>query len=373
MIEFVDVCLNRDLATRVGAALTVSTVPASPRDAFATDAEHLTESTPAPPPTCTVGAAETAPIFSDATFSVVAGQITLLAAPVHAALNRVFAALLGEAPIAHGSLRLCQANPQTLRRSALRHLRRRVGILPADLHLLPDASALFNAALPLEMDGVPRVVAHGRAMALLTELGVAQGANVRTAQLPLWAQQRVALARAFVRQPDVLLIDEPGLYQDATGTTVVCEALQRAASRGAAVLVVSSQPRVTRYATAHGWTQYGLYEGQLQPVLDEETFEAHAWASAPQQVAAAAPGTRLPTEDAFVRPNANLQRRVAAGTDAPPASARPVSGAHASVSLDAVAIEELLISAESAPLTTAEARAPRVAPEPNVATSVVVP
>lgn len=75
--------------------------------------------------------------------------------------------------------------------------------------LAPWLSARANAALPLELAGVPAAEARRRADAALARVGLAGAETARPAQLSGGMAMRVSLARAMVTEPRLLLLDEP--------------------------------------------------------------------------------------------------------------------------------------------------------------------
>lgn len=132
------------------------------------------------------------------------------------------------------------------RRAILR--RRSIGYVFQDFNLLPSLTAVENVAFPLELDGWPTRKAFAQARQALAEVDVPDLSDRLPQDMSGGQAQRVAIARALVGPRRLLLADEPtGALDSATGTAVL-RLLRARADAGAAVLLVTHEPRFAAWA-----------------------------------------------------------------------------------------------------------------------------
>ena len=209
-----------------------------------------------------------APLLAGVDLAMHRGDVVLVSGGAGAGTSTLISALIGDVAPAEGTVSLFGRNLARLRRSSLLALRRRLGVIPQDLQLLPECTALANVQLPLEIDHVPRKDAELRAAAALARLGLADHAHAHVAELSWAERQRVAVARALVRAPSIVLADQPTAHQDADGAALIADALHEAALLGAAVLVTGRAPHVVASACRLGWLQLMVHGGRLVDVTE---------------------------------------------------------------------------------------------------------
>ena len=148
-------------------------------------------------------------------------------------------------------------------RSRKARLRRRViGYVFQDFNLLPGLTAAENAALPLELDGVPVPKARAAGLAALEALGVADRAGWFPDQLSGGERQRVAIARAVVGERRLLLADEPSGALDSVNAGEVMRLLHEACQRGMAAVVVTHDAQLAAWADRIVLLRDGRMTGQ---------------------------------------------------------------------------------------------------------------
>jgi putative ABC transport system ATP-binding protein len=109
-----------------------------------------------------------------------------------------------------GSYRINDQNVEKLNDAALSDLRNKfIGFVFQQFHLISGLNALENVELPLIYQGVTGKARKEKAQAALEAVGLGDRLYHRQSQLSGGEQQRVAIARAFVKNPKLILADEP--------------------------------------------------------------------------------------------------------------------------------------------------------------------
>ena len=123
-----------------------------------------------------------------------------------------------------------------------------IGFVFQRFHLLREETALRNVQLPLLYAGVAKAERRRRAAAALDAVGLLARTTHRPGQLSGGEQQRVALARALVKEPRLLLADEPTGNLDTASGALVMSLIDRLNASGVTVVLITHEAAVAGHA-----------------------------------------------------------------------------------------------------------------------------
>jgi putative ABC transport system ATP-binding protein len=127
--------------------------------------------------------------------------------------------------------------------------RQEVGFIFQSFNLVQSMNAEENVAFPMQFAGIAPRERRRRAKDLLEQVGLADRSQHRPGELSGGQQQRVAVARALVNDPQLILADEPTGNLDTASGAGIMQLLSDLHQSGHAVLVVSHDARMARFAT----------------------------------------------------------------------------------------------------------------------------
>jgi len=183
----------------------------------------------------------------------------------------------------YGTYRLNGRDVGKMNRNELAAIRNEMlGFIFQQYNLLPRLNLMENVEVPLVYAGVSRADRHARAKEVLEQVGLGDKLKNRPNQLSGGQQQRVSIARALVRNPPVILADEPtGALDSHTGREVL-GMLQQLHKQGHTVVLITHDNSIAVQADRIIRLEDGrvVYDGDsrapeamVQPTMQPDTPE----------------------------------------------------------------------------------------------------
>ncbi len=183
-------------------------------------------------------------------FNAYHGQVTMVMGPSGSGKSTLIAALSGLMKPDEGTVMALGENLWKKSRGKIDRFRLdHCGFIFQGFNLFPALHATEQVEQVLKYCKVPRSEAHRRAREVLESVGLGNRLKQYPAELSGGEKQRVAIARALAKMPQLIFADEPTSALDSKSGQVVIQLLHQAAKeRGAAVVVVTHDPRLEAYA-----------------------------------------------------------------------------------------------------------------------------
>jgi len=185
-------------------------------------------------------------VLFDISADIHPGEIVILTGPSGSGKTTLLTLVGALRSVQEGSVTVLG---QELNGAAQRHLvriRESIGFIFQAHNLVEALTACQNVQMAVGMDdGQGREEIRRRAAAMLASVGLEEHLDSLPAQLSGGQRQRVAIARALVRQPKIVLADEPTASLDRKAGREVVELLHKLAkAQGCAILLVTHDNRI---------------------------------------------------------------------------------------------------------------------------------
>ncbi len=183
------------------------------------------------------------PILTDVSFSLSRGDAASIMGPSGSGKSTLLYIVGGLEPPTSGRVTLDGTNPFGLderKQAAFRNSQ--VGFVFQDHLLLPQCTVLENVLVPTLVSTADATVTE-RARSLLEQVGLQDRMDHRPAELSGGERQRVALARALIRQPPLVVCDEPTGNLDGRSAEAITSLLfELHAQQNNVLLIVTHNP-----------------------------------------------------------------------------------------------------------------------------------
>jgi lipoprotein-releasing system ATP-binding protein len=203
-------------------------------------------------------------VLSGVSFSLSPGDAAAITGPSGSGKSSLLYMLGALEPPSQGTITLDGQNPFDLTAAALADFRNAsIGFVFQDHCLLPQCTVLENVLVPTLVATGNGIGDAERARACLEQVGLGERLDHRPGELSGGEKQRAAIARALVRQPRLVLCDEPtGNLDQASASTVATMLLDLHARLRNILIVVTHSERLA----AQFSIRFDISDGRLRRV-----------------------------------------------------------------------------------------------------------
>ncbi len=164
------------------------------------------------------------------------GEIFGLLGPNGAGKSTTILMILGLTEPTAGNVSVCGINSTT----SPVEVKRKVGYLPEDVGFYEDMTGMENLIYTAELNGIPRSVACEKATSLLHRVGLGNETDKRTGKYSKGMRQRLGLADVLIKDPEIIILDEPTSGIDPTGVQDFIHLIRRLSHENGLTVLFSS-------------------------------------------------------------------------------------------------------------------------------------
>jgi cell division transport system ATP-binding protein len=199
--------------------------------------------------------------IENATFDIESGEFVCIIGPTGAGKTTFLKLIYMDIFPEEGTVGVDKYRSDKIKKRSIPMLRRRVGMVFQDFELLRDRSVFDNIAIPLHVQGVGMKMVKEEVENVLDRLGISDRRDHLPSQLSGGEQQIVSLARALVKDPLIILADEPTGNLDPAASLKVVELLEEINRDGTAVLMATHNFSLVK---DRGYRFMQIVDGEVQ-------------------------------------------------------------------------------------------------------------
>ena len=184
------------------------------------------------------------PALDEVNLHILPKEFVFLVGPSGAGKSTLIKILTREEKPSYGNIMVGGIDYRYMKKKHIPHLRRRIGVVFQDFKLLPNRTVFENVAFNLEIVGVSNSEIKRTVPKVLELVGLSDSAHKFPSELSGGQRQRTAIARAMVRQPKILIADEPTGNLDPENSWGIIKLLEEINNFGTTILVTTHDAEI---------------------------------------------------------------------------------------------------------------------------------
>jgi ABC-2 type transport system ATP-binding protein len=168
--------------------------------------------------------------------TIIKGEIFGLLGPNGAGKSTTILMMLGLTEPTSGSVKVCGINSTTNPMA----VKTKVGYLPEDIGFYDDLTGMENLIYTAQLNQIPLKQARQKAETLLQRIGLNDNSNKKVGKYSRGMRQRLGLADVLIKNPEVIILDEPTLGIDPSGVREFLELIVKLSKEEGITVLFSS-------------------------------------------------------------------------------------------------------------------------------------
>tara|TARA_B100002052_G_C15804815_1_gene562997 strand:- start:457 stop:1125 length:669 start_codon:yes stop_codon:yes gene_type:complete len=183
----------------------------------------------------------------DISFAMKESEMVFLMGPTGSGKSTLLKTIYRELDIDSGDIFIDDKSVSSLNQSNIALLRRDIGMIFQDFRLLNDRTIYENVSLPLKIACYPSQEISDKTFDIIDAVGLSGKEKRYPDEISGGEQQRAAIARAMVKEPKILLADEPTGNLDPNISMEILELLEMATDYGTCVIMCTHNYPLIKY------------------------------------------------------------------------------------------------------------------------------
>ena len=172
-------------------------------------------------------------------FSIDNGEFVFLIGPTGSGKTTLMRLIYFDLFCDSGKINVGDFNSDKMRKSHVPLLRRDIGMVFQDFKLINDRSIFENVALPLQILGIQKKTIIIKVEEILNKVGLKHKINSMPNELSGGEQQKVCVARALIKNPKIVVADEPTGNLDPSSSDDIIDLLEHESKNGTTIIMAT--------------------------------------------------------------------------------------------------------------------------------------